>query len=416
LQRFFGEARAAATIRSPHVVQILDHGVDPLLHLPFIVMELLEGETLEQRLTREGTLEPVLTAKILSQVARALTRVHEANMVHRDLKPSNVFLVANEEDLVAKVLDFGIAKGGKAAVASTPVTATGQQMGTPYYMSPEQIRGWRDIDFKADLWAFGVIAFECLTGRRPFNGETLGDLSLKICVEQLPAPSQYAQVPHAFDAWFERAVHRDRAQTFGSAKEAADALRSALGSSGATSAAIRPRTIDGSTQAPAASIHPLGTTSLAVSSSEPQPAKKRRAAAWLAVIATSGAVGAGSFALYRTSEPTNDEPIATAPSTGIGSAASLPPDLPNTIVEPVTGSPGAAQPDAPPQPATTDSAAASQGPSPSIVRHPGLAPGAKPRVSARPAPERQAAPLVTAAPQPAEPLPRTGHDLIENRL
>src|SRR5690606_40048142 len=108
-------------------------------------------------------------------------------------KPSNVFLVANDGDVMAKVLDFGIAKTRTDALTA-PTTATGQQMGTPFYMSPEQIRGQRAVDFRADIWAFGVIAFECLTGKRPFSGETLGDLSLWICAEPLPIPSRLPNV------------------------------------------------------------------------------------------------------------------------------------------------------------------------------------------------------------------------------
>src|SRR5690606_33112292 len=124
---FLTEARAAASIRSPHVVQIIDHGMDQEVGLPFIVMELLEGETLEDRLAREKRLSPQLTAEILTQVARALTRVHEAHIVHRDLKPSNVFLVAHDADDMAQVLDFGIAKTRTDALTA-PTTATAKQM------------------------------------------------------------------------------------------------------------------------------------------------------------------------------------------------------------------------------------------------------------------------------------------------
>lgn len=228
LARFFSEARAAAAIRSPHVVQILDHGIDPILHTPFIVTELLEGETLAERLERTPRLDFATTATILTHVARALTRMHQAHMVHRDLKPSNVFLVANDEELIAKVLDFGIAKTRSPVPVGTPITATGQQVGTPYYMSPDQIRGRRDIDFRSDIWALGVMAFECLTGSRPFAGQTMGQLTLQICVEPLPRPSDFVDVPRELDAWFLRCVDRDRARTFSSAKQAVDALRAVL--------------------------------------------------------------------------------------------------------------------------------------------------------------------------------------------
>lgn len=227
MQRFFSEARAAAAIRSPHVVQIIDHGVDHSLGIPYIVMELLEGETLEQRL-RSGPLSVATAERILTHVARALARLHDAGCVHRDLKPSNVFLVANEEEIIAKVLDFGIVKMNLPALEPTPLTRTGEQMGTPYYMSPEQIRGLRNIDFRADIWALGVLGFECLVGKRPFDGETMGDLSLKICADPIAVPSQFGRVPDGFDAWFLRCVERQRERTFGSARDAIEALRGVL--------------------------------------------------------------------------------------------------------------------------------------------------------------------------------------------
>jgi eukaryotic-like serine/threonine-protein kinase len=205
LQRFHKEAQAAASIRSPHVVQILDHGVDDALGLPFIIMELLEGESLGQRLVRQPRLAAAEAVHILTQVARALSRVHEAELVHRDLKPENVFLVTNDDDVVAKILDFGIAKANVGALGSG-MTRTGDVMGTPYYMSPEQLRGSKDVDAASDLWAFGVMACECFTGRRPFESDTYGGLTLKICVEPIPPPSSFAPVPQGFDTWFFRCV------------------------------------------------------------------------------------------------------------------------------------------------------------------------------------------------------------------
>jgi eukaryotic-like serine/threonine-protein kinase len=242
-QRFLKEARSTAAIRSPHVVQILDCGVDPELALPFIVMELLEGETLAQRLKRERHLSPSITAHILTQVARALTRVHSHEMVHRDIKPSNLFLIRDDEQLVCKVLDFGIAKSRSSLSEDTLQTASGEQLGTPFYMSPEQIRGQRQIDFRTDLWAFGVIAFECLTGRRPFEGHNWGDLSLKICAEPIPVPSSVSRVPDGFDAWFRTCVARDRTSTFASEREAAEKLNEVLLGSGAVATADAGRKI-----------------------------------------------------------------------------------------------------------------------------------------------------------------------------
>lgn len=333
LQRFFGEARAAAAIRSPHVVQILDDGVDPALQLPFIVMELLEGETLEQRLSRERRLPPEVAANILTQVARALTRVHEANMVHRDLKPSNVFLVANEDEVLAKVLDFGIAKGGTGMGTGTPITATGEQMGTPFYMCPEQIRGQRHLDYKADIWAFGVIAYECLTGVRPFTGETLGALSLSICVEPLPIPSRAASVPAGFDAWFLRCVSRDRTLTFRSAKEAADGLRRALtGPLTRAVGQVRQQRRGSENPTPHQPAPALDTTAAAITPPRPVPGALRRRSAAVAAATVVIAVGGGWYLLRRVSN--GEDAAVDVPRPAMTSSFTLP-DPPQTVVTPI---------------------------------------------------------------------------------
>src|SRR6478735_3047011 len=228
LGRFMREAQSAATLRSPHVVQILDYGVDD--KLPFIVMELLDGENLAQRLRRLGRLGSADTARIVTHIGRAMARAHEANIVHRDLKPENVFLIRNEDEEIAKVLDFGVAKVSVGALGEQGSrTRTGSILGTPYYMSPEQAQGNKTVDHRSDLWSLGVIAFECLTGKRPFYSDGLGDLVLQICIRDIPVPSETSSVPVGFDAWFARAVARDPEARFQSARELSDALREVLG-------------------------------------------------------------------------------------------------------------------------------------------------------------------------------------------
>lgn len=225
--RFLREAKAAATLRSAHVVQILDYGVDE--GVSFIVMELLEGENLAQRLRRTKRLGPAETALIITHIGRAIARAHEAGIVHRDLKPENVFLVSNEDEEVAKVLDFGVAKIAHGELKEGTRTRTGSILGTPYYMSPEQAQGNKAVDYRSDLWSLGVIAFECFTGERPFFSDGLGDLVLQICVRDLPVPSSVASVPLGFDEWFLRAVAREPEQRFQSAREMTEALREVLG-------------------------------------------------------------------------------------------------------------------------------------------------------------------------------------------
>src|SRR5690606_1209050 len=136
---------------------------------PFMVMEMLEGEPLATRLKRLGRLTPRDTYRVISHVARAASKAHEAEIIHRDLKPDNIFLVHNEGDEIAKVLDFGVAKVEATQLDGEGHTRTGSLLGTPYYMSPEQAQGNKDVDSRSPLWALGVIAFECMTGKRPFS-------------------------------------------------------------------------------------------------------------------------------------------------------------------------------------------------------------------------------------------------------
>jgi eukaryotic-like serine/threonine-protein kinase len=224
--RFEREAKAAAQLKSRHVVQILDHGV--WQDVPYIAMEYLQGEDLAERLTRLGRLTPSETLQVIGQVGRALTRAHSAGIVHRDLKPENVFLAREDEGEIAKVLDFGIAKRSSMKLEDSG-TKTGSLVGTPFYMSPEQARGTRQIDHRSDLWSLGVIVFECLTGELPFCGDGLGEVLGKIMYEALPLPSTFAPVPPGVDAWWKRAAAREPEERFQSARELCEGLALALG-------------------------------------------------------------------------------------------------------------------------------------------------------------------------------------------
>lgn len=230
--RFKNEAKAAAALNSKHVVQVHDHGITDD-GSPYIVMEFLSGESLDARLDRVTRLSPAETCDVMRQVSRALTKAHERGIVHRDLKPENIFLVWDEEDHadIAKVVDFGIAKfTDPDMMTASSSTKTGSVMGTPYYMSPEQARGLRTVDFRTDLWALGVITYRCITGRLAFEGEAVGDLLVKICTEPVPVPSQHAVgIPEGFDAWFAKALDRDPEQRFQSASEMVEQLYAACG-------------------------------------------------------------------------------------------------------------------------------------------------------------------------------------------
>jgi serine/threonine-protein kinase len=224
--RFAREAKAAAQLRGAHVVDVFDHGEsDGTL---YIAMEYLQGEDLGARLDRVGRLDPLSTYKIVAHVARALVRAHANGIVHRDLKPENIFLVQNDEEEIAKVLDFGIAKLDAYSLQDK-ATRTGSFLGTPFYVSPEQARG-KSTDYRSDLWSLGIIVFQCLTGRPPFESEALGELMGLILYEDLPRLTAHnPELPITIDAWWERAAMRDRELRFQSAKELADALGHALG-------------------------------------------------------------------------------------------------------------------------------------------------------------------------------------------
>ncbi|MEP7122538.1 MAG: protein kinase [Byssovorax sp.] len=226
--RFEREAKGAAQLRSPNVVQVLDHGTWE--GTPYIAMEYLEGEDLDVRLVRQRKLGIQETLAITLQVARALQRAHAAGLVHRDLKPANIFLVHDDDREIAKVLDFGIAKSQSASLSGVDSkTQTGSVMGTPYYMSPEQAQGTKEVDHRSDLWALAVVVYQCITGELPFDSMALGDLFVKIIVNPIPVPSGVAEVPAGFDAWWAKAASRDPNDRFQSAKELADALGPALG-------------------------------------------------------------------------------------------------------------------------------------------------------------------------------------------
>ncbi|MDB4945676.1 MAG: serine/threonine protein kinase [Labilithrix sp.] len=231
--RFDKEAKAAATIQSKHAIQVFDNGVTED-GKPYIVMELLQGEPLDKRIERLGRLTLQDTARILQQVCRGLSKAHERGIIHRDLKPENVFIVHNndDDDEVAKVLDFGIAKvaGTPGNPGVTSSTKTGAVLGTPFYMSPEQARGLRNVDHRTDVWSLGVIAFKCITGRLPFDGESVGDLLVKICTAPVPVPSHIAPgIPVAFDTWFLRALEREPDRRFSNVLELSEHLSYAAG-------------------------------------------------------------------------------------------------------------------------------------------------------------------------------------------
>ena len=207
LQRFAREARAACTIDHPGVIDVhdvfaLDDGA------PVMVMELLDGETLAAKLQRDAPLPVGEAADLLMQIASAIGAAHAAGVVHRDIKPSNIFLVASEGDTAVKVLDFGIAK---LLSNADPATTTGRVVGTPAYMAPEQLRGERDIDHRADIWAMGVLVYEMLSAKRPLEGHSVGEIVEQLLTEGVPPLRVLApEAPHDLAVVARSMLERDR--------------------------------------------------------------------------------------------------------------------------------------------------------------------------------------------------------------
>jgi eukaryotic-like serine/threonine-protein kinase len=223
-QRLLREARAAARIKSEHVVRVLDvvsAGETPA----YIVMEYLEGEDLAGRLSRRGWLGIEETVSLIVQACEAVGEAHQRGIVHRDLKPSNLFLIDNagRADFV-KVLDFGISKLDDRT--SDSLTQSHALLGSPMYSAPEQLRSSHDVDLTADIWSLGVILYECAAGKRPFTGQTLGQLCTQI-LEAKPTPlgKLRRDLPDGFERIVMRCLEKEPSRRYQSVAELVSALR-----------------------------------------------------------------------------------------------------------------------------------------------------------------------------------------------
>jgi eukaryotic-like serine/threonine-protein kinase len=226
--RFFNEARAAHEIRNQHIVEILDFGDLPEGR-PYLTMEWLDGHSLSSVVASGRPIPWPRAFHIISGIAEALHGAHAAGIVHRDLKPDNVFLITRDNDAdFVKVLDFGIAKMSLGLASESMKTATGQVMGTPAYMSPEQCRGDATIDHRADLYSLAVIAYQLVTGRLPFNAEGCGSLLVKHILD--PPPPIRAEIPEfpaALEAAILRALEKTPEARFSGVQEFVNALAAA---------------------------------------------------------------------------------------------------------------------------------------------------------------------------------------------
>ena len=216
--RFRDEARVAARIGHPGICDILDFELTPLG--PVIVMELLRGENLAQRIEREGRLPVAFAVHIIRQALVALEAAHRAGIIHRDLKPENLFLhQTGAAPMVVKLMDFGISKFTDRA---SGLTASGAIMGTPEYMAPEQIHGAANADARTDIWAIGAVLYRALTGEQPFSGQTVPEILIGIASGSPRPIGVDSGVPPALAAMVLRCLRRPPAERWQSARELAE--------------------------------------------------------------------------------------------------------------------------------------------------------------------------------------------------
>ncbi len=345
--RFVREARAAIKIRSEHVVRIFDVGrLDT--GAPFIVMEYLQGSDLSVLVESDGPLPVVEAVDYLLQACEALASAHGMGIVHRDLKPANLFLTTHADGSpCVKVLDFGISKfiggDGRDEKPGNGVTTTATIMGTPCFMSPEQLRSTRDVDTRADIWALGTILYALLTGSPPYYAETTADVAAKIIRDAPPSVRNFrGDVPLALEQVIARCLEKDREMRFSNVAALADALAE-FGSEQASSTATRIKRLSSGPRAvglaptlrssPAgkgaagAAVHGAPTrTASAWGDTKPHEPKTRRA--WLlagGAIVAGTALLAAALGWARTAPPTSASISASAPLRQIEGPKQTPP-------------------------------------------------------------------------------------------
>jgi serine/threonine-protein kinase len=405
--RFLREARAAARISSEHVARVFDVGALETGE-PYIAMEYLEGSDLAELIIQRGRLPVEEAVDYVLQAGEALAEAHAAGIVHRDLKPGNLFLVRRVDGRrFVKVLDFGISKvSGGSAESNAPATRTSALMGSPLYMSPEQMGSSKHVDARSDIWALGVVLYELVSGKPPFNGETLPQVCARVMSEPAtPLPEVAPGLPPAVYDTVQRCLEKDPARRFQSVAELAQALESLASPSGRQSieriahvlGVARPSetpALQVSQSAPAVSDR-VGTQASWGETTPPQP---RRTAAPRIALGALGLLALGGAAYYFTLRP-HAEVTAQLPSAQ-PAASTLPAAV--AAVAPAPIAPAAAAPDpiasaapsaSPEKPATLAAVPTSHAAAPR--------PATAPKVAKSPTEPRPASPAPVAAPTPA---------------
>jgi serine/threonine-protein kinase len=402
VQRFLREARAAVKLKSEHAAKVLDVGTLES-GAPYMVMEFLEGRDLGQVLVEQGPLGVEAAAEWIVQACEAVAEAHASGIVHRDLKPQNLFLARSVGGASkVKVLDFGVSKSMTTSdVRGGGLTQTRAMLGSPLYMSPEQMRSSRDVDARSDVWALGVVLYELLTQRWPFEAESMPELCLKV-VSDPPTPiTDYRpDAPRPLIEVIERCLQKDPARRYENAAELAAALapmapaashviveraRMAMGSSKIAtqdkSRQSNPEAFAQTAPTPAAWGSGRGASPVAAT------AKKRSPALWIG-LGAGVAAALVAVVLYATHHP--DEPAPSTASASVPSASSAA-SMAVTALVPLPS------PSAPPQPVASDSVVAAGSASVS-ARGP-----TPPAGSAKPEPTPHVGP--TGRPRPVDDIP-----------
>ncbi len=360
-ERFIREARAAVKLESQFVARVIDVGVLET-GSPFMVMELLEGIDLSQRIeayAREGPLPiPEAIDRVL-EALDALAEAHSKGIVHRDIKPANLFLASRADGSVAtKMLDFGISKI-MGPDESRNLTRTSSTLGTPVYMAPEQVRSSKSVDMRTDVWAMGVVLYEVLTGRLPFEGDSMGAVFAAI-LESAPAPLAGLRqgVDPRLDSIVQRCLEKDPARRFADVAQLASAL-APFGSGNASASVARAAAVlsrqgqrtepvtsgalaPSSPSSPVAAVSQPHNTHLSFSQADGVPRSGGLGRVIGAIAAASALAALGFYAVHARSHATVvpaslGEPVGLAPSSAPALSAPPPADEPGTPTPPPTG-------------------------------------------------------------------------------
>lgn len=416
LERFQREARAAARIQSEHVCRVLDTG-----HLedgtPFLVMEYLEGCDLSDELLRRGRFEVTEAVRYVREACVALMHAHQAGVIHRDLKPANLFLVQRQDGArLVKVLDFGVSKSiSSTGIPNLTLTKTSAMVGSPIYMSPEQLNSSKDVDGRTDIWALGIILYELMAGRTPFYGESIAQLvNAVLNTEPESLSAAGVDVPPGLEQVVRRALAKSRDQRYGSAKELYNAL--------APFSDDRPGSISGmQSQRP-----PVPTRSMSGSEVPPRPAgvgaaatppqttapetgsgRTRTALIALLLIALAGV--AAVFSRRNRDEPQSAD-TGSAPSGPSAPPASVEPPLPPPSTAAATATD--TLPEGPSQPSAAEPVDAGTG---ALPEQPSLsAPSVPSAPSSDPRRPRERARPRDVTPPAAAPKPESSDEYLPN--